>query len=287
MVSRIKYKLDLPIREELDELGLLLGSIVDVYWGDAGRRGRRRGRAVGRGQTPGSGTERIDGLRLRGPVLDVVMSSHSERRPGVVLVATLLLLVVVVVLPRPEAGRRRHPVQVLLQVSPSALAAARLERQVVPLLGPEVLVSLALRPGARPPARLEVRQHGLLPGLEALPVHVPARGAVVIVAADLDRLAQVVQADGHVVAEALVVGHAAHGHVQVVVLESLVQVQHRHLDSQQAVVVIPTRSHHSTPLHPIITKVLSLFVLCSVLNSDKINNEFVPKSGFYLLKLQR
>ena len=46
------------------------------------------------------------------------------------------------------------PFEVLFDVSTAALAAAGLVREVVALLGPEILVSLSLGPAARPAAGL-------------------------------------------------------------------------------------------------------------------------------------
>lgn len=85
----------------------------------------------------------------------------------------------------------------------AAAAAARLVGQVVTLLGPEVLVALALGPGARAPAGLEVGEHALLELIKALAVHVVAVGAGVVVADDAHRLAQVVH---HGAVLAVVVG---------------------------------------------------------------------------------
>lgn len=83
-------------------------------------------------------------------------------------------------------------------------------------------MSLAFGPRARPAAGLQVGEHRLFPLVEALPVHVPAHGAGVVVAGDADGVAEVVQGDEHgVVVVGMVVvllgtetvtgGHAATG----------------------------------------------------------------------------
>lgn len=91
----------------------------------------------------------------------------------------------------------------------AAPTAARLERQVVALLRPQVLVALSLGPGARAAAGLEVGEHAQLPLLEALPVHVAAGGARVVVA---QHAHGVLGAHGVARAQALA-GHAARARV--------------------------------------------------------------------------
>lgn len=80
-------------------------------------------------------------------------------------------------------------------MSTTALAAARLKHQVVAFLRPQILNALAFRPRARSSDRLQIRQHTLLPGLEALQMHVLTDRAVLVAAYDSHAFPQVVQTD--------------------------------------------------------------------------------------------
>lgn len=135
----------------------------------------------------------------------------SQTRPGVLPIAPLLLLRLVLVgtIAGYIAEAGRHPVEILLEVAAAAAAAAGLEREIVALLGPEVLVTLTFGPAARPAAALQIRQYRLLPSVEALAMHELADRAVVVVAGDLDRVVQGVEADEGVAAQALAGRRAA------------------------------------------------------------------------------
>jgi len=76
-------------------------------------------------------------------------------------------------------------------VTPSALTAAGFIRQIVALFGPQILEPLLLGPTAGPTGRPEVGEHGLLPLLEALLVHIPALPAVVVIAVHFDGVRQI------------------------------------------------------------------------------------------------
>lgn len=129
-----------------------------------------------------------------------MIGGDGQRRLRVPVPVAFLLLAGVDLLDAPKdvaRGRRRHPVQVLLQMATAAPAAARLVGEIVALLRPEVLVSLTLAPGPGPAAGLQIGQYGLFPLIEALAVHVPAGGAQFVVAGHADRVPQVVQGDEH------------------------------------------------------------------------------------------
>jgi len=189
---------------------------------DAGLAGGRRRAGTGAGrQGAGSAATRLDHLRLAGAATvrghDVIAviarrtGRHGQARPGVLTVAPLLLLRLVLVgaIAGHVAETGRHPVEVLLQVTAAAAAAARLEREIVALLCPEILVTLTLGPAAGAAAALQVREYRLLPGVEALAMHELADRAVVVVAGDLDRIVQGVEADEGVAAQALARRRAA------------------------------------------------------------------------------
>lgn len=192
-----------------------------MKWADAGLAGSRRRAGAGAGREgAGSTATGFDHLRLAGAAAvrghDVVAvigraGRDGQARPSVLAVASLLLLRLVLVgaVARHVAETRRHPVEVLLQVAAAAAAAARLEREIVALLRPKVLVTLALGPAAGTAAALEVREYRLLPGVEALAMHELADRAVVVVAGDLDRVVQGVEADEGVAAQALAGRRAA------------------------------------------------------------------------------
>lgn len=169
----------------------------------AGGRDRWRGGAVAGRETSGPASQFCpDQLELVvGMICGGGVGRYREGRFRV-LVPALLLLAHVDVFDSADdvaRGRRRHPVEVLLEVPPAAFAAAGLVRQIVALLGPEVLVSLPLGPGPGPAAGLEICQDALLPLLEALPVHVPPGDAVLVVARHPDGVPQVVEADERVI----------------------------------------------------------------------------------------
>lgn len=117
---------------------------------------------------------------------------HGQARSGVLPVASFLLLgfVLVGTITGHVAEAGWQPVEILLQVAAAAAAAARLEREIVALLGPEILMTLTLGPAASATAALQVREYRLLPGVEALAMHKLADRAVVVVAGDLDRVVQ-------------------------------------------------------------------------------------------------
>lgn len=180
---------------------------------------RRAGTGAGR-QGTGPAADRLDHLSLASaaPVGgdDVIAvigrpGRYGQARSGVLPVASLLLLRLVLLgaIAGHVAEAGWQPVEVLLQVAAAAAAAARLEREIVALLGPEILVTLTLGPAARATAALEVRQYRLLPGVEALAMHKLAHRAVVVVAGDLDSVVQGVQADESVAAQALAGRRAA------------------------------------------------------------------------------
>lgn len=103
------------------ELGLLLGVCMDGR--DAGLAGGRRGRGGTGARRETSSTP--TGFRRSGSVV----RGNGQSRPGVT-VAALFLLAGLDFLDAPEdvARRwRRHPVQVLFEVTSAALATARLE----------------------------------------------------------------------------------------------------------------------------------------------------------------
>lgn len=136
---------------------------------------------------------------------------HGQARPGVLTVAPLLLLRLVLLgaIAGHVAEAGRHPVEVLLEMTAAAAAAARFEREIVALLRPEVLMTLTLGPAAGAAAALQVREYRLLPGVEALAVHELADRAVIVVAGDLDRVVQGVEADKSVAAQTLASRRAA------------------------------------------------------------------------------
>lgn len=187
---------------------------------DAGLAGsRRRARAGAGRQGAGSAATRLYHLCLAGATAvgghDVVAvigraGRHGQAR-SVLTIASLLLLRLVLVgaIAGHVAEAGRHPIEVLLQVAAAAAAAARLEGEIVALLRPEILVALTLGPAASTAAALEVREHRLLPGVEALTMHELADLAVVVVAGDLDRVVQGVEADEGVAAQALAGRRAA------------------------------------------------------------------------------
>jgi hypothetical protein len=77
-----------------------------------------------------------------------VSRGDGQRGPGITIAAFLLFSSggsfgdVLDAAEDVARGRRRHPVEILLEVSAAALAAAGLVGQVVAFLGPEVLVAL-------------------------------------------------------------------------------------------------------------------------------------------------
>lgn len=188
---------------------------------DAGLAGGRRRAGAGAGrQGAGSTATRLYHLCLAGATAvgghDVVTvigraGRHSQARSGVLTIASLLLLRLVLLgaVAGHVAEAGRHPIEVLFQVAAAAAAAACLEGEIVALLRPKILVTLTLGPAASAAAALEVREHRLLPGVEALAMHELADLAVVIVAGDLDRVVQGVEADEGVAAQALAGRRAA------------------------------------------------------------------------------
>lgn len=121
-----------------------------MNWGDTGlaaRRRRRRGAGAGAREAAGSAAD----LRPYG-----VVRRDGQGGPRVAIAALLLLAVVDFLDPTEDvAGRwRRHPIQVLLEMPPAALATARFVSQVVALLGPQVLVALTFGPRTGPAACL-------------------------------------------------------------------------------------------------------------------------------------
>lgn len=131
---------------------------------------RRAGTGAGR-QGTGPAAAGLDHLCLAGaaPVGgddDVIAvigrpGRHGQARAGVLPVASLLLLGLVLLgaVAGHVAEARRQPVEVLLQVAAAAAAAAGLEREIVALLRPEVLVTLTLGPAARAAAALEISSY--------------------------------------------------------------------------------------------------------------------------------
>ena len=117
-------------------------------------------------------------------------SRNGQRGPGVLTIATFLLLRLVLVLSVTGgvAASRWDPVEIFLQVAAAATTAARLERQIVTLFRPEVLMALSLGPATGASARLQVCEHRLLPGVETLAMHELADRAAVVVARHLDRV---------------------------------------------------------------------------------------------------
>lgn len=209
------------IAEKVDLALLLHDGLRLVKRADAGLAGSRRRAGAGAGrQGAGSTAASLDHLCLTGAAAvrgdDVIAvigraGRHGQARPGVLTVAPLLFLRLVLLGAIAghvtEAGR--HPIQVLLQVAAAAAAAARLEREIVTLLRPKILVALTLGPAASAAAALEVREHRLLPGVETLTMHELADRAVIVVAGDLDRVVQGVEANEGVAAQALAGRRAA------------------------------------------------------------------------------
>lgn len=260
------------VPEEVD-LALLLGEGLGlVQRAGAGLAGGRRGARAGAGREgagpSASGVDQLGVAAGSGAGPDATVVPAVARRPcrdgeagsGVLAVPALLLLDLVLV-GAPVAGEvadaRRHPVEVLLEVAAAAPAAARLERQVVALLRPEILVALTLGPAAGPSAVLQISQHGLFPGVETLPVHeLPVR-AVVVVARDLDRVLKGVHPDGHVAAKTLARRRAAPRRAELLsvqrkVVEGLVVV--RRCDLQEAGYVavggVSSRCHRCFAFYP-------------------------------------
>lgn len=163
----------------------------DAGFADGGRRRRRSGAGTVGGEASGP-SPGLGGGRM--------ISGRYRQRRLRIAISALLLLDGVDLFDAAEnvAGRRRrHPVEVLLEVSASALAAASLEGEIVALLRPEVLVALPFGPGASASAGLQVGEHRQFPGLEALTVHVAAGGARFVVAGDSHRVPEIVQGDEH------------------------------------------------------------------------------------------
>lgn len=129
---------------------------------------------------------------VRGDVVTVIgrASRHSQARSSVLPVAPLLLLRLVFIgaIAGHVAETGRHPVEILFQVTAAAAATARLEREIVTLFSPEVLMTLTLGPAACATATLQIRQHRLFPGVKAFTVHELADRAVIVVAGYLDRI---------------------------------------------------------------------------------------------------
>lgn len=218
-MTTIKYS-PRAITEEIDLALLLDDGLRLVKRADAGLAGGRRGAGAGAGRERScSATARFDHLSLGGAAAvgrDVIAVTRrpgrdSQTRPGVLSVTPLLLLRLVLVgtIAGYIAEAGRHPVEILLEMAAATAAAAGLEREIVALLGPEVLVTLTLGPAARPTAALEIRQNRLLPSVEALAMHELSDRAVVVVAGDLDRVVQRVKADEYVAAQALAGRRAA------------------------------------------------------------------------------
>ncbi|KYQ52112.1 hypothetical protein ALC60_08726 [Trachymyrmex zeteki] len=219
-----------PIREEYSpraiaekvDLALLLhDSLRLMKRADAGFAGGRRRAGTGAGrQGAGPTAARLDHLRLAGAaavrgddVIAVIRRAgrHGQARPGVLTVASLLLLRLVFVgaVARHVAETGRHPVEVLLKVAATAAAAARLEREIVALLRPEILMTLTLGPAASAAAAFQIREYRLLPDVEALTVHELTDRTIVVIAGDLDRVVQGVEADEGVAAQTLAGRRAA------------------------------------------------------------------------------
>lgn len=209
------------IAEKVDLALLLHDSLRLMKRADAGLTGGRWGAGTGAGrQGAGSAAASLDHLRLAGATAvrgdDVVAvirraSRHGQARPGVLTVAPLLLLRLVFIgtIPGNVAETGRHPVEVLFKVAAAAAAAARLEREIVALLRPEILMTLTLGPAASAAAALQIREYRLLPGVEALTVHELADRAIVVIAGDLDRIVQGIEADEGVAAQTLAGRRAA------------------------------------------------------------------------------
>lgn len=143
-----KWDSNLPNPFRQLNLRLLLGMGMNWRYTGLAARGRRRGR-------PGAGAWKAASATANLAPYGVA-SRDSQGGPRVAI-AALLLLAGVDFLDATEniACRwRRHPVQVLFQMSSAALATARLVSQVIALLGPEILVALPLGPRAGPSACL-------------------------------------------------------------------------------------------------------------------------------------
>lgn len=152
----------------------------------------------------------------------------GQRGPRVLTVAPFLFLRLVLVLSVTGSvgtATGRHPVQVFLQMAATATAAAGFERQIVALLRPQILMALALGPATSAAAGLQIREHGLLPGVEALAMHKLAHRAIIVVARHLHGVVQRVQTYQRVAPETLTGRCAAAdrlAHQQVVVLHRVV-----------------------------------------------------------------
>lgn len=209
------------IAEKVDLALLLHDSLRLMKRADAGFAGGRRRAGTGAGrQGAGPTAARLDHLRLAGAaavrgddVIAVIRRAgrHGQARPGVLTVASLLLLRLVFVgaVARHVAETGRHPVEVLLKVAATAAAAARLEREIVALLRPEILMTLTLGPAASAAAAFQIREYRLLPDVEALTVHELTDRTIVVIAGDLDRVVQGVEADEGVAAQTLAGRRAA------------------------------------------------------------------------------
>lgn len=155
------------IAEEIDLALLFHNSLRLMKRANAGLAGGRwrAGTSAG-GERAGPSAAGFDQLHLgtatiRRNMIPVAgwTGRNGQRRSGVLPIASFLFLRLVLVLP--VAGRvprtRRHPVQVLLEVSATATATARLERQVVTLFGPEILMTLPLGPASGTAAAFQIR----------------------------------------------------------------------------------------------------------------------------------
>lgn len=104
-------------------------------------------------------------------------------------------------------------------MSATATAAANLVHQIVPLLRPQILLSLFVRPGTGASNWLEIAKNALLPLFEALGVHVLARRAVLVAANYANGVVQLVAVDETevecVVLETLTGGHTATERLQI------------------------------------------------------------------------